>query len=99
MNMCALGRAPLFDAPSGRIGKKGAVFFVRVRGDLSNPEFRVRGEGGKRYGKVAECLFVKKLCVIPPTIHPETGQPYRWFGKPLHEVDFSELPIVEMADG
>jgi hypothetical protein len=91
-----LGRASLLDAPSGRIGKKGAVFFVRVRGDLSNPEFQVRGEAGKRYGKVAECLFTKKLCVIPPTIHPDTGQPYRWFGRPLHEVSFDELPIVEM---
>jgi hypothetical protein len=93
-----VGRALLSDPPSGRIGKKGAVFFVRVRGMLSNPEFRVRGEDGKRYGKVAECLFTKKLCVIPPTIHPATGQPYRWIGKPLHEVEFNELPVVEMND-
>ena len=62
-----LGRASLNDASSGRIGKKAAIFFVRVRGRLSNPAFMVRGEGGKRLGKVAECLFVKKLCVIPPT--------------------------------
>ena len=91
-------QALLRDPPSGRIGKKGAVFFVRVRGPLSNPEFKVRGEEGKRYGKVAECLFIKKLCVIPPTIHPDTGQAYRWIGTPLHEIDFSELPIVEMGD-
>ena len=74
------------------------MFFVRVRGRPSNPEFRVRGEEGKRLGKVAECLFVRKLCVIPPTIHPDTGQAYRWIGRPLHEVDFNELPIVEMDD-
>jgi hypothetical protein len=92
------GRALLRDPPSGRIGKKGAVFFVRVRGRLSNPEFRVQGDQAKHYGKVAECLFSKKLCVIPPTIHPETGRPYEWIGRPLHEVDFSELPIVEMGD-
>jgi Bifunctional DNA primase/polymerase, N-terminal len=92
-----LGRALLRDPPCGRIGKKGAVFFVRVRGRLSNPEFRVQGDEAKRYGKVAECLFVKKLCVIPPTIHPETGRPYEWIAKPLHEVDFEELPIVEMS--
>jgi hypothetical protein len=70
------------------------VFYVRVRGRLSNPEFRVAGKGDK----VAECLFFKKLCVIPPTIHPETGQAYRWIGTPLHEIDFNELPIVEMND-
>ena len=70
------------------------MFFVRVRGRLSNPEFRVAGKGDK----VAECLFVKKLCVIPPTIHPDTGQAYRWIGTPLHEIDFNELPIMEMGD-
>ena len=73
-----IAQALLRDPPCGRVGKKGAVFFVRVRGRLSNPEFKVRGEEGKRYGKVAECLFTKKLCVIPPTIHPDTGQAYRW---------------------
>ena len=93
-----VAQALLRDPPSGRVGKKGAVFFVRVRGALSNPEFKIRGEEGKRYGKVAECLFTKKLCVIPPTIHPDTGQAYRWIGTPLHEIDFRELPIVEMSD-
>jgi hypothetical protein len=93
-----VGRAVLRDSPSGRIGKKGAILFVRVRGPLSNFEFRVRGEDGTRHGQVAECLFVKKLCVIPPTIHPDTGQAYRWIGRPLHEADFNELPIVEMDD-
>jgi hypothetical protein len=93
-----LGRASLIDAPSGRIGKKGAAFFVRVRGDLNNPKFTVRAEVGGHLGMVAECLFVRKLCVIPPTIHPDTGHPYCWFGRPLHEVSFEELPIVEMDD-
>ena len=92
-----IGQALLRDPPSGRIGKKGAVLFVRVRGRLSNPEFRLRGEEGAAHGKVAECLFVKKLCVIPPTIHPDTGEAYRWIGGPLHEVDFNKLPIVEMS--
>ncbi len=51
-----IGQALLRDPPSGRIGKKGVVFFVRVRGRLSNPEFEVRGDDGNRYGKIAECL-------------------------------------------
>ena len=93
-----VGRATLGDTPCGRVGKKGAVFFIRVRGPLSNFEFKVRGDDGRRYGKVAECLFIRKLCVIPPTIHPDIGQPYRWFGRPLHEVEFNELPIVELGD-
>lgn len=79
---------------SGRIGKKGAVYFVRVAGNFGNPEFRVGGSQAKQWGKVAECLFRKKLCVIPPTIHPETNRPYRWIGTPLHEVDFASLPLI-----
>jgi hypothetical protein len=93
-----LAKASLGDPPCGRIGKKGAVYFVRVRGAPRNFEFRVKGDEGKRYGKVAECLFAKKLCVIPPTIHPETGQRYRWIGTSLLEIDFCKLPIVEMDD-
>jgi hypothetical protein len=93
-----IGRVVLRDPPSGRIGKKGAVHFVRVRGPLSNPEFKVRSEERNRHGKVAECLFVRRLCVIPPTNHPDTAQAYRWIGRPLHEIDFNELPIVEMDD-
>jgi hypothetical protein len=93
-----VGHALLNNPVSGRIGKRGAVFFVRVRGALRNLESKVRGEEGKRYGKVAESLFTKKLCVIPPTIHPDTGQAYRWIGTPLHEIDFNQLPILEMND-
>ena len=78
----------------GRIGKKGAVFFVRVAGNFGNPEFRVGGALAKEWDKVAECLFRKKLCVIPPTIHPETNRSYRWIGTPLHEVDFASLPLI-----
>jgi hypothetical protein len=90
----ALGRALLRNPICGRVGQKGAVFFVRVRGNLGNPEFYVSGPDGKKWGKVAECLFSKKLCVIPPTIHPDTNQPYRWIGTPLHEVDLLALPLI-----
>jgi hypothetical protein len=51
-----LGRASLLDAPSGRVGKKGAVFFARVRGRPSNSGFTVRGEAGKRYGLLIRLL-------------------------------------------
>ena len=88
-----VGRALLGNPVSGRFGKKGAVFFVRVFGKAENWEFKVKGR--PELGKVAECLFIKKLCVIPPTVHPDTKQPYRWLGTALHEVSFDQLPAVE----
>jgi hypothetical protein len=93
-----IGGALLRDPPCGRVGKRGAVFFVRVRGEPKNPKFRVQGDQAKHFGEVAECLFIKKLCVIPPTIHPDTGQAYRWLGAPLLEIDFNQLPIAEMSN-
>lgn len=91
----ALARVLLANPICGRFGQKGVVFFVRYGRQLGNPEFRVRGKENASWGKVAECLFEKKLCVIPPTIHPKTNAPYRWLGIPLHEVDFTKLPMVE----
>jgi hypothetical protein len=32
--------------------------------------------------------------VIPPTIHPDTNESYRWIGTPLLNVDFSTLPLI-----
>jgi hypothetical protein len=90
-----LGRTLLGNPVCGRIGAKGAVFFVRVRGELGNPEFRVTGLENKSWGKVAECLFNKKICVIPPTIHPTTGAAYQWIGAALLEINFEQLPIIE----
>jgi hypothetical protein len=91
----ALAKVLLNNPVCGRIGQKGAVYFVRYWGQIGNPEFRVKGDENASWGKVAECLFEKKLCVIPPTIHPKTDRPYRWIGTPLHEVDLTTLPLVE----
>jgi hypothetical protein len=81
-----------------RIGKNGAVFFVRVHGEPRNRAFRVTADKANQWGSVAEFFSVRKLVVIPPSVHPDTQQPYRWVGTPLHKVDFRRLPIVEMND-
>jgi len=90
-----LVRALLGNPVCGRIGKKGIAYFVRVVGNVGNHKFKVKGEYGKEYGQVVECLFERSLCVIPPTLHPSTGAPYRWVGTPLHEIVFSDLPVIE----
>jgi hypothetical protein len=76
--------------PSGRFGSKGAVFFVRVTPGLKNRKLRA----GRMGEQIAEALFSKTLCVIPPTVHPDTSQPYRWLGTPLLDVDLSTLPPI-----
>ncbi len=90
-----LARALLSDPPCGRVGSKGAVFFVRVRGAGKSIDFRVKGEKDQTI-RVGEFLFLRRFCVLPPTIHPSTNEPYRWIGTPLHEIDFTKLPLIEI---
>jgi hypothetical protein len=78
------------DPPCGRFGSKGAVFFVRVAPGVKNRKFRI-GRSGEQ---IAEALISKSLCVIPPTIHKDTGQPYRWLGTSLLDIDLSTLPFI-----
>jgi hypothetical protein len=89
-----LARTLLGNPACVRIGKKGAVFFVRVQPGVKNRKFRVKGEAGEKSGQVAECLFYKSFCVIPPTVHPDTGTPYRWEGPSLLDTGYQDLPLI-----
>jgi Bifunctional DNA primase/polymerase, N-terminal len=87
-----VGHALLRNPPSGRIGAKGIAYFVRMRGDEKYRPLKVKGENGV---KVGEFLGDKRFLVLPPTIHPDTEQAYRWVGRPLLQVDYRELPVIE----
>jgi len=89
-----LGRTLLGNPPCGRFGSKGAVFFVRISPSLPSQKFKVKGDSEHGGIQALECLFKKCLCAIPPSIHPDTEQPYRWIGTPLHEIDFTKLPLI-----
>lgn len=79
----------LGNPPCGRVGKKGAVFFVRYSANIGKVPLKYL-RGNKL---IAEWLL-KGLAVLPPSIHPDTGQPYRWLGTPLHEIDLTKLPFI-----
>jgi P4 family phage/plasmid primase-like protien len=42
---------------------------------------------------VIDILASGKQTVLPPSLHPETGEAYTWKDKSLLDVEFSELPI------
>jgi hypothetical protein len=56
-------RALLQGPQCGRIGSKGAVFFVRVADNVGNHKFRVKGKAGESWGQVVECLFELPKCI------------------------------------
>jgi P4 family phage/plasmid primase-like protien len=63
-----------------KIGKKGETLFV-LHPDLKNTKMVKDGR------PLVEFLAAKSQTVLPPTIHPDSKQPYRWVGKPLLEWD------------
>lgn len=85
-------QALLRNPPCGRIGAKGIAYLVRLSGDGKYRALKVKGEGG---AKIGEILCDNRFLVLPPTIHPDTEQPYRWIGRPLLELDYRELPVIE----
>jgi len=84
-----LGRA-LVPTSCGRIGAKGIALFARTADETAKFDLKLASGG-----KAGEFLGVGSLCVIPPTIHPETKQPYRWTDKALLEVDWQDLPLID----
>lgn len=65
-------------SPCERRGKKGWVSFYR---DSGQKPFKLNGDTGT----VVELLATGNQVVIPPSIHPDTLQPYSW-NVGLHEV-------------
>lgn len=84
----------------GKIGSKGVTYFVRLKGKPAaerwNKKFHPPGASATGAVKAVELLCENSLCVIPPTIHPDTNQPYRWIGPSLLDAGYLALPIMEI---
>jgi hypothetical protein len=81
---------PLDRAPTV-VGRRGDKRFFRTQ-DGKNPAGLNLHVGG-----LLDLLVRGKQAVIPPTIHPETGQPYWWQGPSLSEVPVAKLPVLTYA--
>lgn len=69
-----------------KIGKKGITIFYKWQEGLQN----------KSLLGVFDFLVERKQTVLPPSIHPETKQPYRWEGPSLIEWQDQDydLPVI-----
>jgi P4 family phage/plasmid primase-like protien len=83
--------AAILNGPScTKRGKKGATFFVKTATADQLRSAQLRDPENK--GKI-DVLLAGKQTLLPPTIHPETGEPYVWLSTPLLLVEISQLPI------
>jgi P4 family phage/plasmid primase-like protien len=72
-----------------KIGKKGKTFFVLIERSKTLKSTALRTASGKH---AIDLLISGKQTVVPPSIHPETEQPYRWQGTPLLDFHLDNIP-------
>lgn len=83
--------------PPAKKGKKGVTYFVRTRDpDIKNTKLkRVTTDATARPS--VEILANGNQTVVPPSIHPDTNQPYQWIGPSLLDVEYSRIPIIRAS--
>lgn len=74
-------------SPVIKRGKKGFTAFYKYSGEQSE-QFSKNGE------VVFEILSKGRQTVLPPSIHPETGQPYKYDLTPLADFYAHDLPAI-----
>jgi P4 family phage/plasmid primase-like protien len=81
----------LFGNPScGKRGKKGETFFVLLEKGLKTSELKTAD------GRHAiDLLAGGRQTILPPTLHPDTGEPYVWTGPPIVDVPLESLPVAD----
>jgi hypothetical protein len=85
------------NAPAKR-GMKGACAFFRGPG-IAPKKFIAKPERDQATGKIRRPTLVEILgygnqTVIPPTLHPDLGQPYRWLRASLEDIQsIDDLPL------
>lgn len=79
----------------GKAGQKGETLFYRAGPSFPSRAFNIPGPDGRPV-RVLDLLGPGKQTVLPPSVHPDTGQPYRWTRpETLDGVAPEDLPWIE----
>ena len=74
--------------PVKKVGAKGETAFYY------GPDISVSRSWNINGKRVCDLIADGRQTVLPPTVHPDTGAPYRWVGDPLDLYDPDELPFL-----
>lgn len=85
-------RSVIPGSPVAKAGAKGETQFYLANPCVLNAAFN---DGNKR--RMLDLLAHGRQTVMPPTIHPDTGQPYRWLTPDTLEF-FSVADLPELPD-
>jgi len=75
-------------------GKKGKTIFFRHDGNPKKGKYNIYLKGDRKK-PVVEVNFTTGQTVLPPSIHPDTGLPYKWISQSLLEIDLDDLPFID----
>jgi uncharacterized protein DUF3987/bifunctional DNA primase/polymerase-like protein len=76
--------------PVKKVGAKGETAFYYGPDITESRSWNIDGK------RVCDLIADGRQTVLPPTIHPDTGVPYRWVGDPLDLYDPDELPFLSI---
>src|SRR5262245_28112497 len=76
------------ETPVKKIGQKGETRFYYGPDITASRSWNIDGK------RVCDLIADGRQTVLPPTIHENTGLPYRWVGPPLDAFDPKDLPLL-----
>lgn len=81
------------DSPVKKRGQKGYSAFFRGSDKIVSRAFSISVFGKQE--RIVDLLAYGKQTVCPPTIHPDTDEPYQWLGEPLEDFSPDDLPLLD----
>ena len=81
------------DSPVKKRGQKGFSAFYRGSANIISRAFSISVFGKQE--RIVDLLAHGKQTVCPPTIHPDTDEPYQWLGDPLEDFAPEDLPFLD----
>lgn len=76
------------DTPVAKFGSKGITKIYRMTRKTNNMFIH------KENGCMLEFLCSSKYTIIPPSMHPNTGEPYKWIGGSLLD-NLDDIPVIK----
>lgn len=70
------------------------IYRVPAGVELTHRKLTWDAQDGSKKETVLELRAGKVQDILPPTIHPDTREPYRWAVEPLTRQDIPELPVA-----
>lgn len=73
------------------------ILLGRIGNPLKPPArfFRYNGEKARKFNELkVELLSDGNQVLMPPSIHPDTGDRYKWADKKLSEIDLDDIPLL-----